>query len=177
LISHSVDQADGRGRGRQEGEGIWATQEGRWETGEGRRVCQWGRVLLRWGMASCCHVGAVRRRLLLSFVEIQEVRRGGAGACRDITERQGRGVAEGPQQEAWGRGGVEARGAAIGHRRRIWLREIGRVRKVLGAAVEDFCGDFRPRREEEIQAGEERIFWYAKQKEARSHTRGLARHA
>ena len=52
------------------------------------------------------------------------------------------GVAEGPQQEAWGRGVVEARGAAIGHRRRIWLREIGQVRKVLGAAVEDFCGDF-----------------------------------
>jgi len=86
------------------------------------------------------------------------------------------GIVEGPQQEAWGRGVVEARGAAIGDRRWIWLREIGRVRKVLGAAVEDFCGDFRPRREEEIQAGEERIFWYAKQKEARSHTIGLARH-
>jgi len=98
LISHSVDRADGRGRGRQEGEGIWATQEGRWETGEGRRVCQWGRVLLGWGMASCCHAGAVHRSLMLSFVEIQEVRRGGAGACRDVAERHGRGVAEGPQQ-------------------------------------------------------------------------------
>jgi len=128
-------------------------------------------------MASGCHAGVVRRSLLLSFVEIQEVRRGGAGACRDVAEQQGRGVAEGPQQEAWGRGVVEARGVATGHRRLIWLREIGRVRKVLGATVEDFCGDFRPRREEEIQAGEERIFWYAKQKEARSHTRGLARHA
>ena len=128
-------------------------------------------------MASGCHAGVVRRSLLLSFVEIQEVRRGGAGACRDVAERQGRGVAEGPRLGAWGRGVVEARGAAIGHRRRIWLREIGRVRKVLGAAVEDFCGDFRPRREEEIQAVEERIFWYAKQKEECSHTRGLARHA
>jgi len=49
--------------------------------------------------------------------------------------------------------------------------------KSFRRGVDDFCGDFRPRREEEIQAGEERIFWYAKQKEARSHTRGLTRHA
>ena len=70
-------------------------EDGRGGTG-GRRVCQWGRVLLRWVMASCCHAGAVRRSLLLSFVEIQEVRRGGAGACRDVAERQGRGVVEGP---------------------------------------------------------------------------------
>ena len=72
-------------------------------------------------MASCCHAGAVRRSLLFSFVVIPEVRRGGAGACRDVVERQGRGVAEGPQQEAWGRGVVEARGAAIGDW--WWTRE------------------------------------------------------
>jgi len=102
-------------------------------------------------------------------------RRGRGVQGRRGTARQGhrRGAAAG----GVGRGVVEARGVAIGHRRWIWLREIRRVRKVLGAAVEDFCGDFRPRCDEEIQAGEERIFWYAKQKEARSHTRGLARHA
>ena len=49
--------------------------------------------------------------------------------------------------------------------------------KSFRRGVDDFCGDFRPRREEEIQAGDERFFWYAKQMEARSHTRGLARHA
>jgi len=36
-------------------------------------------------------------------------------------ERQGRGVAEGPQQGAWGRGVIDARGAAIGDW--WWTRE------------------------------------------------------
>ena len=42
----------------------------------------------------------------------------------------------------WGRGVVEARGVATGHRRLIWLREIGRVRKVLGAALTIFVEIF-----------------------------------
>jgi len=78
-------------------------------------------VLLGCGMASWCHASAVHHSLLPVFVEIQEVRHGGAGACRDVAERQGRGVAEGPRLGAWGRGVVEARGAAIGDW--WWTRE------------------------------------------------------